>query len=169
MGWKDTVHMCKLDGKSVFKPKHYLLYNTRGLEASYNEEHQEVKTTYCQMHSTFAKELDLILNQTKFWKTELATSLPKDTIELMNSSVHTVKDFKCISGQCAQCPGSNLTHDIGKAILNIHAISYYRQETIDKHMKKVPIQWIWPVLKNFSSGHFFLLWPFLPWPVDFLN
>ena len=92
------------------------------------------------MHSTFAKEVDLILNQTKFGKTELATSLPKDPIELMNSSVYTVKDFKCISGQCAQCPGSNLTHDIGKAILNIHAISYYRWETIDKHMKKVPIQ-----------------------------
>ena len=55
----------------------------------------------------------------------------------MNSSVCTVKDFKCISGQCAQCPGSNLTHDIGKPILNIQAISYYRQETTDKHMKNV--------------------------------
>ena len=151
-GRKDTVYMGKVDGKSVFKRKHYLLYNIRELVALYNEEHQEVETTYYQMHSTIAKEQHLILelktpnddcrcetcenatlllsavklNLTKLGKTELATALLEGPIELMNSSVCTVKDFKCISGQCAQCPGSNLTHDIGKPILNIQAISYYR-------------------------------------------
>ena len=144
-----------------------------------------METTYYQMHSTTAKEQHLILQHktpsddcqfqtcknatlllaavklklTKLGKTELATALLKDPIELMNSSVCTVKDFQCISGQRAWCPGSNLTHDIGKAILNVQVISYYRCETIDKHLKKVPTQWIWPILKNFSSGHFFLLWP----------
>ena len=48
--------MGKVDGKSVFKPKHYLLYNIKELVAFYNEEHQEVGTTYYQMHSTTAKE-----------------------------------------------------------------------------------------------------------------
>ena len=115
------------------------------------------------MHSTIAKERHLILqhktpsddcrcetcenatlllsavklNLTKLEKAELAAALLEDPIELMNSSVCTVKDFKCISGQCAQCPGSSLTHDIGKAISNTQAISYYRRETTDKHMKKV--------------------------------
>ena len=122
-----------------------------------------METTYYQMHSTIAKERHLILqhktpsddcrcetcenatlllsavklNLTKLGKTELAAALLEDPIELMNSSVCTVKDFKCISGQCAQCPGSSLTHDIGKAISNTQAISYYRWETTDKHMKKV--------------------------------
>ena len=99
------------------------------------------------------------LKLTKLGKTELATALLKDPIELLNSSVCTVKDFQCISGQRAWCPGRNLTHDIGKAILNVQVISYYKCETIDKHLKKVPTQWIWLILKNFSSGHFFLLWP----------
>ena len=43
---KDTVYMGKVDGKSVFKPKHYLLYNIRELVALYNEKHKEVETTY---------------------------------------------------------------------------------------------------------------------------
>ena len=46
----------QIDGKSVFKPKHYLLYNMRELLALYNEEYQEVETTYYQMHSIIAKE-----------------------------------------------------------------------------------------------------------------
>ena len=45
-------------------------------------------------------------------------------------------------GNVPKCPGSNLTHDIDKAILNIQAISYYRWDTINKHVKKAPIQWI---------------------------
>ena len=94
--------MGKVDGKSDFKPKHYLLYNIRELVALYNEEHQEVETTYYQMHSTIAKERHLILqhktpsddcrcetcenatlllsavklNLTKLGKTELAAALP---------------------------------------------------------------------------------------------
>ena len=48
-----------------------------------------------------------------------------------------MKDFKCISGQCAQCPGNSLTDDIGKTISNTQAISYYRWKTTEKHMKKV--------------------------------
>ena len=122
-----------------------------------------MESTYYQMHSTIAKERHLILqhktpsddcrcetcenatlllsavklNLTKLGKTELAAAMLEDPIELMNSSVCTVKDFKCISWQCAQCPGSSLTHDIGKAISNTQAISYYRWETTDKHMKKV--------------------------------
>ena len=77
------------------------------------------------------------LNLTKLGKTELATTLLEDPIELMNCSVCTVKDFKYISGQCAQCPGSNFTHNIDKAIFNIQAISCYMWETPDKHMAKV--------------------------------
>ena len=37
--------MGKVDGKSVFKPKHYLLNHIRELVALYNEKHQEVETT----------------------------------------------------------------------------------------------------------------------------
>ena len=59
-GQKDTVYKGKVDGKGVFKPQHYLLYNIRELVALYNE-HQEVETTYYQMHSTIAKERHLIL------------------------------------------------------------------------------------------------------------
>ena len=104
------------------------------------------------MHSTIAKEQHLILQhetpsddcRCETWKnaklllsaaklnlgqTELATALLEDPIELMNSSVCTVKDFKYISGQCTQCPGSNLTYDTGKAVL--------RWQTTGKHMKKV--------------------------------
>ena len=101
------------------------------------------------MHSTTAKEQHLILqnktpsddcqcetcenatlllsavksNLTKLGKTGLVTVLPEDPIELMNSSVSTVKDFKCVSGKRAQCLGSNLTHDIARAILNIQGIT----------------------------------------------
>ena len=82
------------------------------------------------------------LNLTKLGKTELATTLLEDPIELMNSSVCTVKDFKYISGQSAQCLGSNLTHNIDKAIFNIQAISSYRWETPDKHMAKVHREYV---------------------------
>ena len=77
------------------------------------------------------------LNLTKLGNTELSTAFSEDPIKLMNSRACTVKDFKCVSEQCAQCPGTDLTHDIGKAILNIQTIFYYRQETTDKHTKKV--------------------------------
>ena len=70
------------------------------------------------------------LNLTKLGKTQLATALLEDPIELMNC-VCTAKDISCISRQCAQCSGSNLTH----------AIFYYRWETKDKLMKKVQKVW----------------------------
>ena len=103
--------MSKVDGKSVFKPtEHYLLYNIRELLALYIEEHQEVETTYFQMHSTITKEhktpsnyyycdtyehatmlLSAVkLNLTKLGKKELATAFSKDPIELINFSVCTV-------------------------------------------------------------------------------
>ena len=105
------VYMGKLHGKSVFKPTgHYLLYNIRELVALHIEEHQEVETTYFQMHSTITKEhktpsnyyycdtyehatmlLSAVkLNLTKLGKTELATAFSKDPIELINFSVCTV-------------------------------------------------------------------------------
>ena len=81
--------------------------------------------------------------------------------------------FQMYQWECAQCHGSNLTHDIGKAILNIQAISYYRRETINKQIyEESPNSMILIVLKNFSSGHFFLPWPFpwtFSWPVGYLN
>ena len=121
-----------------------------------------METTYYQRHSTIAKEWHLILknktpsgdcqcetcenatlllsavklNLTKLGKTGLATALPEDPLEQTNSSVCTVKDFKCISGKCAQCPGSNLTHDIARAILNIQAIFIIGRKPQMKKVKK---------------------------------
>ena len=184
-GWKDT--------KSVFKPKHYLFYNIRELVASYNEEHQEVETTYFKCIPLLQKsniwfcsiKLQLMIADVRLENATLLlaavklnlTKLGKQNLLHYRKTQQTWwilvsaqwKISKCISGQCARCPASNLTHDLGKAILNIQAISYYRWETSVKHMKKTPIQWIWPILKNFSSSYFFLTWPFLVWPVGSLN
>ena len=140
--------MGKVDGKSVLQPKHYLFYNIRELVALYNEEHQEKETTYNQIHFTIEKKQHLILehknssddcrcetcenatllllaavklNLTKLGKTELAPALSK---EVMYSSACAVKDLKMYHGQCAWFPGNNSTLDVGKAILNIQAISY---------------------------------------------
>ena len=46
--------MGKVDGKRALKQKNCLLYNIR--EPLHNGEHQEVETTYYQMHATIAKE-----------------------------------------------------------------------------------------------------------------
>ena len=99
---KDIVYMGKLDGKSVFKPMHCLLYNIRELVALYNEEHQDVETGYYQMYSTIAKEQHLILQhktlcddfQCEIW--ENITLLLSITCKVESNKIGKYRTFHCI-------------------------------------------------------------------------
>ena len=159
--------MGRVDEKSVFKWKHDLLYNIRELASGFvqwgasgsgnnilpNAFHYRKEWCLILQHKNpsddcwyeTCENATLLwavvkLNLTKLGKNRICHCIVENPLELMNYSNCRVNDFNCISGQCAQCPGSNLTHDFGQAILNIQVISYYRWETIDKHLKKVPFQ-----------------------------
>ena len=124
-GRKDTVYCGKNNGKSVYRPKHYLLHNMRELVSLYNKDNTK-NITYCQMQEIVLSEKHL-LNQSKspeddcrcetcengelflevvknyLVKEKLQAfiqNLPADPMELVELGICSVKPQPCMKGEC---------------------------------------------------------------------
>ena len=157
----DTIYCGKKDGVKINKAKRYLLNSLREIVSLYNEEHADEKpTTYYQVRDNVEKEKHLILQDKKLdddckcevcenaelllgaaktylkknEKNEIAKPkvLPATTTEILKSSVCSVKNKECMSGECDKCTTLNHFTDALEALEGINEVSFYIWKTQDK-------------------------------------